>query len=83
MGEADRIVRFLTEERGQVDVYVRRARSSTAFCRLLDVGNLAAPKRIRGKLPNLVSADLVASPKCPASLEGNLLLSWAVRSSPS
>lgn len=80
VGEADRIVRFLTEERGQVDVYVRRARSSTRrFAGCFDVGNLVDVhlKESRGKLPNLVSADLVASPQVSrASLEGNLLLSW-------
>ena len=80
VGEADRIVRFLTPQRGQVDVYVRRARSSARrYAGCFDVGNLVAVeiKESMGRLPNLVSADLVASPQSSrATLEGNIMVSW-------
>ena len=80
VGEADRIVRFLTPQQGQIDVYVRRARSSARrFAGCFDVGNLVAVqlKESRTRLPNLVSADLVASPQTArGTLEGNLMLSW-------
>lgn len=64
LGETDRIVRFLTVERGRVDLIARGARSSRRrFAGLLDLGTQVhvQPRRSRGSLATLDRLDLLTA----------------------
>lgn len=80
LGEADRIVRTLSAERGRMSVLARGARSSRKrFAGLFEPGNrvLLELRRGRGDLPLVTGADLVQAPRrARADLDRLALLAY-------
>lgn len=65
LGEADRLVRLLTEERGRIKVVARHARASRRrFAGVLDAGTcgIAHLRERRGGLPTLEQLDRTSGP---------------------
>jgi DNA repair protein RecO (recombination protein O) len=79
-GEANRIIRFLTADRGRISAMARGARSSKKrFRGLLDPGTRVRIelRRGRGSLVSVTEMDLVGSPnRVRTELERIALLAW-------
>lgn len=79
-GEADRIVRFLTPDKGRVSAMARRLRASKRrFAGALELGNRVKIEwgKGRGALPPVKAVDVLAAPRLArADLHRIAYLSW-------